>query len=135
MLHKMISQLCIYSINVHKLSTKYLLKTLYSLQLTDTITYLYTWWYCSSCWFSLFVYLVSVYHIRDNLGRNIFTVFKNHHWLLRNMVKWLKSGFLTKSFIMKATLWVEHLLITFWCVHNSKPTKKWCLVQLKKVHS
>ena len=58
------------------MSTKYLLKTLYSLQLTDTITYLYTWWYCSSCWFSLFVYLVSVYHVRDNLGRNEFTVFK-----------------------------------------------------------
>ena len=39
----------------------------------------------------------------------------------------LKFGFLKKSFIMNATLWVEHLLITFWCVQHSKPTKKWWL--------
>ena len=28
---------------------------------------------------------------------------------------------------MNAPLWVEHLFITFWWVHNSKPTKKWWL--------
>ena len=28
---------------------------------------------------------------------------------------------------MNAPLWVQHLFITFWWVHNSKPTKKWWL--------
>ena len=36
----------------------------------------------------------------------------------------LKYGFLKKSFIMNALLLVEHLLITFWWVQHSKPTKK-----------
>ena len=39
----------------------------------------------------------------------------------------LKSGFLMKSFIMNAPLWVEHLLITFGWVQHSKSTKKWWL--------
>ena len=36
----------------------------------------------------------------------------------------LKCGFLRKSFIMNASLSVEHLVFTFWLVQHRKPTKK-----------
>ena len=39
----------------------------------------------------------------------------------------LNCGFPKKPFIMNAPMWVEHLLITFWWMQHSKPTKKWWL--------